>query len=62
MTPYRLGVDADRKLAVKYTAKPRLAEWPEIVALAQKEEVLLGCVDADVEAKMKDEVEAKKAK
>jgi hypothetical protein len=28
MTPYRLGVDADRKLAVKYTAKPRLAEWP----------------------------------
>ena len=22
MTPYRLGVDRDRKLAVKYTAKP----------------------------------------
>jgi chorismate synthase len=36
----------------------RLAEWPELAALAQKEEVLLGCVDAEVEAQMKEEVDA----
>jgi hypothetical protein len=28
MTPYRLGVDPDRKFAVKYTAKPRLNRMP----------------------------------
>lgn len=36
----------------------RLAEWPEIAALAKKEEVLLGCVDGGVEAQMKEEVDA----
>lgn len=35
----------------------RLAEWPEIVALEQKEEVLLGCVDAETEARMKEVVD-----
>ena len=28
MTPYRLGVDPDKKFAVKYTAKPRLNSMP----------------------------------
>jgi len=28
MTPYRLGVDPDKKLAVKYTAKPRVHQMP----------------------------------
>jgi hypothetical protein len=28
MTPYRLGVDPDKKIAVKYTAKPRLNSMP----------------------------------
>ena len=29
MTPYRLGVDPRRKMAVKYTAKPRIARGPK---------------------------------
>src|SRR5208337_5583511 len=35
----------------------RAAEWDEIVALAAKDEVVLGCVDPDTEARMKEEVE-----
>jgi chorismate synthase len=35
----------------------REANWEEIVALSKKEEVVLGCVDADAEARMKEEVE-----
>ncbi len=35
----------------------RRAAWEEIVALNQREEILLGCVDADVEQKMKDAVD-----
>ncbi|HEV2133904.1 MAG TPA: chorismate synthase [Terracidiphilus sp.] len=35
----------------------RTAEWEEIVAVAQKNEVVLGCVDAETEARMKEEVE-----
>jgi chorismate synthase len=35
----------------------RPVEWEEIEALAKKEEVLLGCVDPDVEAKMKEAVD-----
>ena len=31
----------------------RPAEWAELVALSQKDEVLLGCVDAETEARMK---------
>ncbi len=31
----------------------RLVEWEEIVALSKKDEVLLGCVDPDAEARMK---------
>lgn len=32
MTPYRLGVDASRKLAVKYTAKPRVGRKPTLLS------------------------------
>jgi chorismate synthase len=35
----------------------RPAKWDEIVALSQKEEVLLSCVDAEDEARMKAEVD-----
>jgi chorismate synthase len=35
----------------------RAAEWDEIAALATKDEVVLGCVDAATEARMKEEVE-----
>src|SRR5580704_8440770 len=35
----------------------RAAEWEELVALSQKEEVLLGCVDAAAEARMKEVVD-----
>lgn len=35
----------------------REAQWEEIVALNGKEEVMLGCVDAETEAKMKAEVD-----
>lgn len=33
------------------------AEWDELVALSQKEEVLLGCVDPEAEARMKEVVD-----
>src|SRR5215475_11713643 len=36
----------------------RPAKWEEIVALSQKDEVLLNCVDTDDEARMKAEVDA----
>ena len=36
----------------------RAAEWDEIAALAQKDEVVLGCVDAGTEARMIGEVKA----
>ena len=35
----------------------RAASWDEIKALAQKDEVLLNCVDPDVEERMKEEVD-----
>jgi chorismate synthase len=35
----------------------RAAAWEEIVALEQREEVLLGCVDAETEARMKEAVD-----
>ncbi|MGA2808933.1 MAG: chorismate synthase [Terracidiphilus sp.] len=35
----------------------RAATWDEIAALAGKDEVVLGCVDAGIEARMKEEVE-----
>ena len=35
----------------------RAAEWDEIVALSGRDEVLLGCVDPAVEARMKEAVD-----
>lgn len=35
----------------------RTANWEEIVALSKRDEVVLGCVDAETEARMKGEVE-----
>ncbi len=35
----------------------RAVEWDEIAALAQRDEVLLGCVDAETEQRMKDVVD-----
>ena len=35
----------------------RLAEWPEIVALSKRDEVLLGCVDSETETRMKEVVD-----
>src|SRR5213076_3372238 len=35
----------------------RAAAWDEIAALADREEVVLACVDPDTEARMKEEVE-----
>jgi len=35
----------------------RAAKWEEIVALSEREEVLLGCVDAETEARMKEAVD-----
>lgn len=35
----------------------RAAEWDELVALSLREQVLLGCVDADTEARMKEVVD-----
>lgn len=35
----------------------RQATWDELVALSQKDQVLLGCVDADTEARMKEVVD-----
>ncbi len=35
----------------------RAAEWSEIVALSRRDEVLLGCVDAPTEARMKEAVD-----
>lgn len=36
---------------------PRAAQWEEIVALSQRDEVLLGCVDPDTEKRMKEAVD-----
>jgi chorismate synthase len=44
-------------IRVGHAQLERPAAWEEIVALAAKDEVMLGCVDADAEARMKEEVE-----
>src|SRR6202034_3700345 len=40
-------------VAVGSVRLERMAEWEELVALSQKDEVLLGCVDAETETRMK---------
>lgn len=44
-------------VAVGTVRLEREARWEELVALSQKQEVLLGCVDAEVETRMKDVVD-----
>ncbi len=55
----QLGIEiASHVVRVGRVSLERDAAWEEIAALAQKEEVLLSCVDADTEARMKEEVDA----
>jgi chorismate synthase len=52
------GVDVlSHVVAVGPVELQRAAEWDELVALSEREEVLLGCVDAETEAKMKEAVD-----
>ncbi len=44
-------------IAVGNVRLERIAEWEEIVALSEKTEVLLGCIDAEVEGRMKEFVD-----
>jgi chorismate synthase len=54
-----LGIDvASHVIRVGRADLERTATWEEIAALRDKDEVLLNCVDADTEAKMKAEVDA----
>src|ERR1035437_4894445 len=54
-----LGVEvASHVIRVGKAELSRPAKWEEIVALQAKEEVLLNCIDADDEARMKAEVDA----
>jgi chorismate synthase len=53
-----LGIEvASHVLRVGRVALDRPAAWEEIAAMAAREEVVLGCVDAPTEARMKEEVE-----
>jgi len=53
-----IGIEvASHVVRVGRVALERAATWEEIVALAAKDDVVLGCVDAATEARMKEEVE-----
>jgi len=53
-----LGIEvASHVIRVGRVELERAAAWDEIVALASKDEVMLGCVDPATEARMKEEVE-----
>jgi chorismate synthase len=53
-----LGIEIlSHVIRVGHVELQRTATWDEIVAVNAKDEVLLGCVDPDVEARMKEEVE-----
>src|SRR6202044_2595501 len=55
----QLGIEvASHVIRVGRVDLDRDATWEEIAALGGKEEVVLSCVDAATEARMKDEVEA----
>ena len=52
------GIDVlSHVIAVGDAALPRDATWEEIVALAEKDEVLLNCIDGETEQRMKAEVD-----
>jgi chorismate synthase len=54
-----LGIDvASHVIRVGRAELERTASWEEIAALREKDEVLLNCVDAEAEARMKAEVDA----
>src|SRR5215472_10602334 len=54
-----LGIDVlSHVIRVGKAELQRPAKWEEIVALSQKDEVLLNCVDPEDEARMKAEVDA----
>ena len=48
---------ASHVIAIGGARLGRLAEWEEVAALREKQEVLLGCVDADAENRMKEVVD-----
>src|ERR1700755_2213576 len=49
-----LGIEvASHVVRVGRVELPRIASWEEIAALAQRDEVLLNCVDAETEQQMK---------
>ncbi len=53
-----LGIEiASHVIRVGHASLDRPATWEEIAALTAKDEVMLGCVDAVAEARMKEEVE-----
>jgi chorismate synthase len=53
-----LGIEiASHVIRVGRVELERAAAWDEIAALAGRDEVVLACVDADTEARMKEEVE-----
>jgi chorismate synthase len=53
-----LGIEVlSHVIGVGRAALERTATWEEITALAARDEVVLGCVDAATEARMKEEVE-----
>jgi chorismate synthase len=53
-----LGIEVlSHVIRVGHVELARAAQWDEIVAVAAKDEVMLGCVDAATEARMKEEVE-----
>jgi chorismate synthase len=54
-----LGIDiASHVIRVGRAELERTANWEEVAALRAKDEVLLNCVDAETEARMKSEVDA----
>ena len=53
-----LGIEIlSHVIRVGHVELERTAAWDEIVAVAAKDDVLLSCVDAETEARMKEEVE-----
>jgi len=53
-----LGIQvASHVIRVGHVEMERAAAWDEIAALAQRDEVVLACVDPETEARMKEEVE-----
>ncbi|WP_058189761.1 chorismate synthase [Terracidiphilus gabretensis] len=53
-----LGIEIlSHVIRVGHVELKRTAAWDEIVAVAAKDDVLLSCVDAETEARMKEEVE-----